>query len=139
MYTGKDRRQHPRYDAANMSVSITLRDEVSGEFFVEKVQPVDFNFSGIAVETNLDLDEKSKIFLDISEGKNRIFNLTAIICHVVTQGGKKRYGLQFDFSANEYMESEAVEQALTKIELSLKKKRKNLYRNVYRRIKSSYQ
>lgn len=138
MYTGKDRRQHPRYDAAMMSVSITLRDEASGELFVEKVQPVDFNFSGIAVETNLDLDTDSKIFLDISKGKNRASNLSAVIRHAVSQGGKNRYGLQFDFSANEYMGSEAVERTLTTIELSLKKKRKTPYRNVYRRIKSSH-
>ena len=131
MYTGKERRQNPRYGAENMTASISFQDESSGKVRFEKVQPVDFCVSGIAIETNINLEIGSKFSLDISSGKNHASNIVSIVRNVVNQGDKNRYGLEFDFAANYYMCSEKLEETLSNIEHLLKKDHKFPHRNPY--------
>jgi PilZ domain len=135
LYTGDERRQNPRYGAESMTVSISFQNESSGKAFVEKVQPFDFSISGVSIKTNINMEIGSKISLDISKGSYRASNIVSIVRNVMNQGDKNRYGLQFDFSANDYMCSEELEEILSNIEYALKKNHKYPHRNPYRRAK----
>jgi hypothetical protein len=136
MYIGTERRQCRRYKAGGMNANISFQDESSGKVCVERVNPVDFNSFGMSIETNLDLEIESRISLDISKGNNHASNIICIVCYVENQGKNNRYGLQFDFAANEYMYSDELEETLANIEKNLKKNQNDPYRNLYRRIKT---
>ncbi len=135
MYIGNERRQHARYGAGSLSASISFQDKSSGDVYVESVKPFDFNSSGIAIETNLDFEKDSKISLNISHGGIHASDIICKVIHVVHQGNKNRYGLLFDFAANERMYEE-VEELLVNIEMTLKKKQKLPSRRTFRLKKS---
>lgn len=135
MYTGKERRQYTRYSAGNMSASILIQDENGRQSF-ERVKAVDFNTIGMSIETNLELRIDSKIIINVSKGKNSLSDLICIVCYVEDQEHNNRYGLQFDFGANEYMCSEKVEEVLESMEKQMRKNQNSPYRAAYRRIKS---
>lgn len=122
MYLGDERRQYVRYSAGSMAASVSFQDKSSGEIFVESVKPVDFNSYGMAIQTNLDFEVGDKISLNISLGRNRVSNIIGTVRNMLKQENNNRYGLQFDFSANEHMCSEGVEEILASIERDLKKK-----------------
>jgi hypothetical protein len=122
MYLGQDRRQYSRYKVGDMIAHISFRDESSGAVCVESVKPLDFNSYSISFETNIDLEIESRISLAISKGRYHASDIVCIVRNVVKQGNKNRYGLQFDFSANEHMGSEELEEILANIENLLKKK-----------------
>jgi len=132
MYIGEERRQYARYSAGSMTASISFQDKSSGDVCVESVQPVDFNSSGMAIETNLDFEIESKISLNISLGRNHASDIIGTVRNVLNQGNKNRYGLQFDFAANDHMCSEEVEEILANIEGDLKKKQNPPSRKTYR-------
>jgi hypothetical protein len=136
MYIGTERRQYARYSAGGMTVSISFQDKSSGEVCVERVKPLDFNSNGIAFETNINLEIESTISLDISKWRNHASDIICIVRNVVKQDDKNRYGLQFDFAANEYMCSEELEEILVNIENDLKKNQNTPSRNAYRRSKA---
>lgn len=136
MYIGTERRQYSRYSTRDMTASISFQDESSGEVCVEKVKPLDYHSYGISFETNLDFEIKRKISLDISKGRNHASDIICIVRNVMKQGDKNRYGLQFDFTANEYMRSEELEETLANIEKILKKNQNSPSRNAYRLIKA---
>ncbi|MFA5321918.1 MAG: PilZ domain-containing protein [Smithella sp.] len=136
MYIGQERRQCSRYKAGDMTASISFHDKSSGNICVEKVKPVDFNGYGISLETNIDLEIESKISLNISKGKHHASDLTCIVRDVINQGDKKRYGLQFDFAANEHMYSEELEEILANVENILKKNHNAPSRTSFRRMKA---
>ena len=135
MYTGKERRLHARYSAGNMSASILIQDETGKQYF-ERVKAVDFNSIGMSIETNIELRIESKIKINISKGKDRLEDIICTVCYLEDQGNNNRYGLQFDFGANEYMCSEKVEETLVSMEKQMKKNQNSPYRAAYRRIKS---
>jgi len=132
MYIGDERRQYARYSAGSMIASISFKDKSSGEVCVESVKPVDFNSSGMAIETNLDFEVENKISLNISLGKNHASDIIGTVRNVMNQGDKKRYGLQFDFAANEHMQSDEVEEILANIEGDLKRKQNSPSRKTFR-------
>jgi hypothetical protein len=132
MYIGDERRQYARYSAAGMNASVSLQDESSGDICVESVQPVDFNSFGMAIETNLDFQIENKISLNISLGKDHVSDIIGTVRNVINQGNKNRYGVLFDFAANEHMRSEEVEDVLAHIEMSLKKKHASPSRKAFR-------
>ena len=136
MYIGEERRQYARYSARSMTASISFQDESSGEICVESIQPIDFNSFGMAIETNLAFEIESKICLNISQGRNHASDIICTVRNMVNQGNKNRYGLQFDFTANEHMCSEEVEEILSNIENILKKKQNSPSRNAFRRNKA---
>jgi hypothetical protein len=131
MYTGEERRLHPRYGAENMTASISFQDESSGKTRFEKVHPVDFSVSGITIITNIHLKIGSTISLDLSKESLRASNIIGIVRNVVNQGDKSRYGLEFDFAANDYMCSEKLEETLSNMEHLVKKDHKFPHRNPY--------
>ncbi|MGD0168578.1 MAG: PilZ domain-containing protein [Smithella sp.] len=133
MYLGEERRQYARYKATSMTASISFQDETSGEVCVESVQPIDFNSFGMAIETNLVFEKENKISLDISHGRNHASDIICTVRNVMNEGNKNRYGLQFDFAANEHMCSEEVEEILSSIENNLKKNQNLPSRNAFRR------
>ena len=132
MYIGTERRQYSRYRAGDMTASISFQDESSGEVYVERVKTFDFNCNGMSIETNLDLEIESKISLDISKERYHASNVICTVFNMVKQGDKNRYGLQFDFAANEYMCSEELEEILENIENILKKNQNYPSRNAFR-------
>ena len=136
MYLGEERRQYARYIARSMTTSISFQDVSSGEICVENVQPIDFNSFGMAIETNLVFEKENKISLDISHGRNHASDILCIVRNVVNKGSKNRYGLQFDFAANEHMCSEEVEEILSSIENNLKKNQNLPSRKAFRRNKA---
>ena len=136
MYIGTERRQCTRYKAGGMIASISFQDESNGKVCAERVKAVDFNSFGMSIETNLNLEIESRIFLDISKGNNHASDIICIVCYAESQGKNNRYGLQFDFAANEYMYSDELEETLADIEKNLKKNQNDPYRNLYRRIKT---
>lgn len=137
MYTGKDRRHYPRYKAESITVDVSFQGESNEIVCVERVNPIDFNRFGMAIDTNLELEIESNVFVDISRGKDCASDIICTVCYVQNQGKNNRYGLLFNFAANEYMSSEEVEEVLVNIEKILKKKHVAPYRNAYRRIKRS--
>ena len=136
MYIGDERRQYARYSVGNMTASISFQDKSSGEVCVESVKPVDFNSNGIGIQTNLDFEVGDKISLNISLGRNHASDIIGTVRNVVNQGDKNRYGLQFDFAANEHMSSEEVEEILANIEGDLKNKQNSPSRKTFRRNKA---
>jgi hypothetical protein len=135
MYLGDERRQHTRYRAGNISVTVSFRDKSSGNIYVESVQAFDFNSSGIAIETNLEFEQDNPISLNISQGGYHASNIICKVIHVLNRDNKNRYGLQFDYAANEHMYDE-VEEILTNIERGLSKKQKLPSRRNFRLKKS---
>jgi hypothetical protein len=136
MYIGTERRQYARYSAGSMTANISFQDKTSGGICIEKVKLLDFNGNGIAFETNLNLEIESRISLNMTKGRNHASDLICIVRNVVKQDDKNRYGLQFDFAANEYMCSEELEEILANIENALKKNQNTPSRNAYRRNKA---
>lgn len=121
MYTDQERRQYPRYRAEDMTATISFQDESSRTIIVEKVKPLDFNSHSIAFETNLDFKIDSKMAIDISRGRYYAPEIICTVRSAVRQGDKNRYGLIFDFTANEYMCSKELEETLANIQDALKK------------------
>jgi hypothetical protein len=132
MYLGEERRQYERYSTGSMTASVSFQDNTSGEIFVESVKPVDFNSNGIAIQTNLDFEIGDEISLNISLGRNRVSNIIGTVRNMLKQENNTRYGLKFDFAANEHMRSEEVEEILANIERDLKKKQNSPSRKKYR-------
>ena len=136
MYIGSERRQYSRYRVGDMTASISFQDKSSGEVCVERVKTFDFNCNGMSIETNLDLEIEGKISLNISKGRYHASNVVCTVFNMVKQGDKNRYGLQFDFAANEYMCSEELEEILENIENILKKNQNSPSRNAFRLTKA---
>jgi hypothetical protein len=134
MYVGVERRQHPRYDADSMNAGISFQDKESGKVRFEKVQAVDFSVSGVAIKTNIALEPGEMVTINISKDRFHASNLIAMVRNVINLESKNRYGLEFDFTANDYMASEQLEQTLANIEHALKKSHKYMHRNPYRKI-----
>jgi hypothetical protein len=120
-----------------MTSNISFQDKSSGKVYVVRVKFIDFNIIGMSIETNLDLKTENKLSLHIFNGSNHASNIKCMVNNVVNHGNKNRYGLQFDFAANEYMCSEEVEEMLANIENNLQRNHKPPYRNAYRRIKTT--
>ncbi len=139
MFQGKERRQFSRYDSSGLLVTVK-HYEISNEFKnSEKVKAVDFNQFGVAFESVQEFKIGDKISLDLSKKKDRISDIIGTIINAFQlEEDKYRYGVVFDFTANEYMGSTEVEKILSNIERQLKRKHSTTNRNVYRRIKNPY-
>ena len=138
MYTGKERRQNARYNATTMSINISYMDKSTGVSSVEKVKAIDFNTMGISIETNLEYNVGENVEMDISHRHERLFNVIGIVCYVEELNNNYRYGIQFDFGANEFMCSEQVETTLENIQHMMRRNQPSSHRAAYRRIKSKY-
>ncbi len=139
MFHGKNRRQYSRFDTSGLLVTVK-HYEISGDFKnSEKVTPVDFSPFGIAFESVQEFDIGDKIILELSKSRERISGIIGTISNILeVDEDKTRYGVEFDFTANEHMCSEEVENALNNIKQQLKKRHSSMNRNVYRRIKNPY-
>ena len=139
MFHGKNRRQYSRFDTSGLLVTVK-HYEISGDFKnSEKVTPVDFSPFGIAFESVQEFDIGDKIILELSKNRERISGIIGTISNILdVDEDKTRYGVEFDFTANEHMCSEEVENALNNIKQQLKKRHSSMNRNVYRRIKNPY-
>ena len=138
MYTGKERRQNARYNATTMSINISYMDKSTGVSSVEKVKAIDFNTMGISIETNLEYNVGENVEMDISHRHERLFNVIGIVCYVEELNNNYRYGIQFDFGANEFMCSEQVETTLENIQHMMRRNQPSSHRAAYRRIKNKY-
>ena len=138
MYTGKERRQNARYNAKTMSINMTYMDKSTGVSSVEKVKAIDFNTMGISIETNLEFNVGENVKMDISHRNERLYNVIGIVCYVEELNNNFRYGIQFDFGANEFMCSEQVETALENIQHMMRRNQPSSHRAAYRRIKNKY-
>ncbi|MBU0990923.1 MAG: PilZ domain-containing protein [Proteobacteria bacterium] len=138
MYTGKERRQNARYNAGSMSVSISYEDKSTGLRSIERVKAIDYNNMGLSIETNLVFNVGENISIDISHRNERLSGVIGLVCYVEEQEDTFRYGIQFDFGANEFMCSEQVETALEGIQHMMKRSQPSSHRAAYRRIKNKY-
>lgn len=138
MYTGKERRQNARYGAGSMSVNISYEDKTTGVKSMERVKAVDYNNMGLSIETNLAFNVGENVLMDISHHSERLAGVAGIVCYVEDQVDNFRYGIQFDFGANEFMCSEEVETTLENIQRMMKRSQPSSHRAAYRRIKNKY-
>lgn len=138
MFTGKERRQHVRYSAGSMSVNVSYEDKSTGIKSIERVKAIDFNNMGLSMETNLVFNVGERMLIDISNRNERLSGIVGIVCYVEEQNDNFRYGVQFDFGANEFMCSEEVESALEGIQHMMKRSQPASHRSAYRRIKNKF-
>ncbi|MBM4053070.1 MAG: hypothetical protein FJ264_00045 [Planctomycetes bacterium] len=117
---------------------VVKRTGLSG--FVQKPQIVnwmDFCRNGIAFVTNLkfNLGNKLCIMLTIDDVKQEIIeDIIGVVKNTKrVQDGQYRYGIEFDFEANDYMKSDVVRNGLMSIEESLK----NIIQRLGKRNKSA--
>ena len=113
-------------------------DKSTGVSSVEKVKAIDFNTMGISIETNLEYNVGENVEMDISHRHERLFNVIGIVCYVEELNNNYRYGIQFDFGANEFMCSEQVETTLENIQHMMRRNQPSSHRAAYRRIKNKY-
>ncbi len=136
-----DKRRSERFHADALSVDIKYQDERRRHQRFDKVIPIDFNRFGISFKSRLSLDIHDEILLKCTHSKRHLGELVGFICNKNELEGTYRYGILFDFSANDFMSSREVKSTLVNFELLLTKDIDGidspLNRNAYRRIKKT--
>ena len=139
MYNGVEQRRGDRFDADTLSVDIKYQDTGMTHQRSDRANTIDFNRFGIAIESRLSLDVHDEIILKCTHCKKRISDLVGFICNKNSYKGTCRYGILFDFSANDFMNSREVKSTLENFEHFLAGEDTyndvQLNRNAYRRIK----
>ncbi|MCF6149968.1 MAG: hypothetical protein E3K37_15045 [Candidatus Kuenenia sp.] len=141
MFNQNMRRKSVRYSRGNLCV-VVKRTGISG--FVQKphiVNWMDFSLYGMSFVSDLKfyLGDKLCIVLAIDDAKQEaVGDIIGIVKNTKrVQNGQYRYGVEFDFEANDYMRTDDVRNGLLTIEESLKniiqrmrKKHKSLVREL---------
>jgi len=86
----------------------------------EQVEWMNFNRYGLAFSCERKFNVNEKILIDIRTSVLSITNLVAIIHNARRQNNQFRYGVQFYFGANSYMNSVEMQDMLDAIEHFLK-------------------
>jgi hypothetical protein len=109
MYKGKNRRQHSRYRAQQLSIQVWQRGSNTPP---DRVIGSDFNSHGVAfASAGHEFSEGDQLELTLSLNNIHISNLIGL----VRSSHNGRYGIEFDFTSK-YMQSKEVIDALDKIE-----------------------
>ncbi len=135
----KNRRQYFRYDAESLLLNIKQADVKRKTRKSDKTYALDFNHLGMSFSSRFSYDVFDDLEFKCTGNKRHISGIIGFICNINEFEGKYRYGVQFDYSYNEYMRSRDVKNTLINIEHALKKTDMphSLNRNAYRRIKSN--
>ena len=87
------------------------------------VTGLDFSaYNGVAFASNNELSVGDRLELDLSLQHENVSRIVGEVCNKTETGHNRfRYGVQFDFSANEHMQSSHVHDTLEKIDHLMQK------------------
>lgn len=125
MYGQKSRRKSIRYTQGNLFVMVKRQGFIGVFRKPHVVNWMDFNQLGMAFvsEYKYNIDNELLLELTINDVNNKE-SLSEVVGRVVNATreptGNFRYGIKFDFNANEFMKSDEVKRSLSNIELLLK-------------------
>ena len=119
MNSEKERRRSYRYRHGNLSVTVK-RSGFRGRFSKPHVVDwMDYNHKGIAFESTKKYSLAGTLLLDLSisdEKEISISNVIACVRNINKRSGRYRYGIEFEYHANDYMNSDQVKNSLVDIE-----------------------
>lgn len=117
----RNRRKHARYGVGSLRVGLH-RVGLLGLFAdLLDVRPIDFNRFGLAFRTTRMLSPGQPVVMDLETGEHRVLQVVGVVRDTTRMTHHFRCGVEFDFSANEYMRSDVVKNALADIEKVLNK------------------
>ena len=123
MSSEKEKRRSYRCRHGNLSVTVK-RTGFRGRFAKPRVVDwIDYNHRGIAFESSEKYRLAGTLLLDLSisdEKEISISNVIACVRNIKKRTGRYRYGIEFDYHANDYMNSDHVKNSLMDIEQLLK-------------------
>ena len=120
------RRKNVRYAHGNLFVTVKRHGFMNVFQKPQIVNWMDFNRLGMAFISDHKYHVGSELLIELSiddlDGINKesVSGVVGIITNMRKDAGSYRYGIKFDFDANEYMESDALKQSLMSIEHLLK-------------------
>ena len=123
MNSEKERRESYRYRHGNLSVTVKRTGFRSKFSKPHVVDWMDYNHRGIAFESTEKYSLAGTLLLDLSisdEKEISISNVIACVRNINKRSGRYRYGIEFDYHANDYMNSDQVKNSLVDIEQLLK-------------------
>lgn len=114
------RRKKNRYAHGNLRVTV-LQARIAGLWHQEQaVTWMDFNSLGMAFATNehhFRIGARLRLNLSIDDEQSvAVQNIIAVVRNINANRYNCRYGVEFDFEANEHMRSRQVQQQLENIE-----------------------
>ncbi len=115
-----DQRKYVRYNDGAMCICFKRQRFLHELRKAIEVDWINFNQYGFCFSTIIRLDMCEQIIVNIKTPATCLKGLVAVIHNARRQGGKYRYGAQFYYGANSYMQSPDVQDALARIELNLK-------------------
>ncbi len=111
----QERRKHQRLNGASIQTAVKRK----GLFYFgayKAAQAIDFSRFGVGIESSEKFRLGDELLLSFNKQNEHIEHIVGFVCHVQESETGYCYGIQFDFSANKHMRSEAVEKTLTRIE-----------------------
>ena len=134
MNNRQDDRRSVRFQHGNLSVTVKRSGLFAGLPKPQRVEWMDYNRLGMAFESEGKFYLTSKVLLTLAISDVKDVSLSKVVAHVrnigIRSGSKKyRYGVEFDYRANNYMKSTKVKNALVDIE--------NLLKDIFQRIKET--
>ncbi len=120
------RRKNVRYAHGNLFVTVKRHGFMNRFLKPQIVNWMDFNQFGMAFISDHKYNAGSELLIELSIddlddiNKESVSEVIGIVTNVRRDAGNYRYGVKFDFGANEYMKSDAVRQSLMSIEHLLK-------------------
>ena len=116
----RNRRKYARYGVGSLRVSLQ-RMSLLGLFadWVD-VRAVDFNTSGLAFRHSRLLSPGQPVILELVTGQYRVSQVVGVVRYTTRMENHYLCGVEFDFEANEYMRSAAVQNTLEQIAKTLK-------------------
>ena len=132
MNTGQDGRRSFRYRHGNLAVTVKRSGPLRAIFKPHRVDWMDYNRMGMAFESGNKFSLSSKLLLTLAISDMKDVSLSNVVAHVRNIGKRSnsyRYGVEFDYRANDYMNSAEVKTALIDIE--------DLLKDIFQRIKET--
>lgn len=120
----KERRKHQRLGGSSIQASIKRKGFLSFGSY-KSVKVVDYSRFGVGIVHNEKFRMGDELLFSFSKQNEHIEHVVGFVCHMKKLDEGYNYGIQFDFSANKYMRSKNVEEALTHIEKLLDNKMLN--------------
>ena len=118
--TGNERRQHGRIVRPSGLTIFAKHPGFIGKFHQpDGIKVLDFSRYGLAFESDHKYKTGEELSFEISEHSNQVDSVVGFVTHAEVHNKKYRCGIQFDFTANDHMRSEQLEQDLTNIEQNL--------------------
>lgn len=111
----QERRTHSRLHGSSVQSAVKRK----GLFYFgayKAAKTIDFSRFGTGIESSERFRLGDELLLSFNKQNEHIEHIVGFVCHAQESEAGCFYGIQFDFTANKYMRSEAVEKTLIRIE-----------------------